>query len=116
MNEDERYRRAKARVEQLVGFYSHAGVYALVNGMLFIINILTSPGDPWFFWPLMGWGIGLAAHGFGVFVAEGPLDKDWQERKIREFAGHDREYPHPRSATDRDQGRSLERPWPDLGN
>ena len=114
MNEDERYRRAKARVEQLVGVYSHAGVYALVNGMLFIINMLTSPGDPWFFWPLMGWGIGLAAHGFGVFVAEGPLGKDWQERRIRALVHEEWEGRPLQVASGRGQDQPKEQYWPDL--
>jgi len=30
--------------------------------MLITINVLYSPGEIWFFFPLLGWGIGLASH------------------------------------------------------
>ncbi len=116
MNDDERYRRAKARIEQLVGFYSHAGAYVLVNGMLFIINMLTSPSDLWFFWPLLGWGIGLASHALGVFVAEGPSSKNWQERKIRALMDEDRAVRPIPAASGRDQDQPKEQYWPDLSS
>jgi len=34
-------------------------LFILVNTMLFIINILTTPGYLWFIYPLLGWGIPL---------------------------------------------------------
>ncbi|MFW5991030.1 MAG: 2TM domain-containing protein [Candidatus Nanoarchaeia archaeon] len=40
-------------------------VYILVNTMLITINILYSPGEIWFFFPLLGWGIGLVSHYVG---------------------------------------------------
>ncbi len=43
-------------------FLVHLVVYVLVNIMLMIINLLYSPGDIWFFYPLIGWGIGITAH------------------------------------------------------
>ncbi len=82
-NEDRIYQRAKARVEALRGFYIHAMVYVTVNLGLFAINMLTSRDSLWFYWPLLGWGIGLAINGLVVF-AGGLLGGDWEERKIRE--------------------------------
>ena len=52
MDEQARYEKAKKRVEELKGFYSHLGVYLLVNTALFLINIVTSRDHFWFFWPL----------------------------------------------------------------
>lgn len=49
------------------GFIVHAYVYVGVNIMLFILNIVDTPHKLWFIWPLAGWGIGLAVHGFLVF-------------------------------------------------
>lgn len=85
MNEQERYEKAKKRVEELKGFYTHFFIYLLVNLMLFIINILTSPGQFWFYWPLFGWGIGLLIHALTVFVFSGLFGKEWEERKIRKI-------------------------------
>jgi hypothetical protein len=50
-------------VEQCrAGLLIHAVVYAAVNVLLIVVNALTWSGYPWFVYPLLGWGIGLAAH------------------------------------------------------
>lgn len=85
MNEEERYQRARKQVEEIKSFYSHLAVYAIINTALFILNLLTSPGSLWFYWPLLGWGIGLASHAFSVFGSKIILGKNWEERKIREI-------------------------------
>jgi hypothetical protein len=41
-------------------------VYLAVNALLIVINLATTPGKYWFYWPLLGWGIGIAGHAFGV--------------------------------------------------
>ena len=48
-------------------FRSHVTSYLLVMTMLVIIWALTSPGGYfWPVWPMLGWGIGLAAHGLAA--------------------------------------------------
>jgi 2TM domain len=91
MDQDQQsYQRAHARVQALKGFYIHATVFVLVNIGLFIINLLTG-GGWWFYWPLIGWGIGLGAHALGVFGFGGrPWGREWEERKTREFMDQDR--------------------------
>ena len=83
--EQEVYERAKKRVEELKAFYSHLFVYLAVNAGLFLLNIITSPRHLWFYWPLIGWGIGLSIHGLSVFGTQRLLGKDWEDRKIREI-------------------------------
>ena len=68
MKDQEVLQRIEKRVEEKLGFYTHLAVYILVNGLLIAINLMTSPGTYWFFWPLIGWGIGLLFHGLGVLV------------------------------------------------
>jgi hypothetical protein len=90
MNQQEmKYQKAKERVEAIKGFYIHLTVYVVVNLILFSINMITSPGSLWFFWPLMGWGIGFAFHALSVFVfcpgVGTGLGADWEERKINEY-------------------------------
>jgi hypothetical protein len=89
--EQQRYERARARVQEIRGFYIHATVYVLVNIGLFVINLLVG-GAWWFYWPLLGWGIGLVAHAVGVFVfgGRGPWGEDWEERKTREMMDSER--------------------------
>lgn len=89
MDQAQRYEEARRRVEDLKGFYVHAVVYVLVNIMLFSVDFLT-PGGFWFFWPLLGWGIGLGVHAANTFVLGGTMGWDWEERKIRDLMDRDR--------------------------
>lgn len=50
------------RREAWRGFLAHLGPYVMVIGGLGVINLLTGGGYPWFLWPAIGWGIGLAFH------------------------------------------------------
>jgi len=59
-------------------------VYVIVNVVSVIINLVTSPGVLWFYWPILGWGIGLFFHGMSVFVFSKFPGKQWEERKIKE--------------------------------
>jgi hypothetical protein len=84
MIEQQRYEEAKRRVKQLSVFYQHLVVYILVNAGLAVINLTSNPDEIWFTYPLLGWGIGIAAHGLTVFLGEG-WAKSWEERKIRKL-------------------------------
>lgn len=89
-DDDARYRQVKERVEALKGFYAHLAVYAIVILGLFLINLATDGADWWFYWPLLGWGAGVAIHAAVVFGIEGPLGRAWEERKVRELMERDR--------------------------
>jgi hypothetical protein len=52
------------------GFGIHCFVYIAVNALLLVVNLRYSPGYYWFWFPLLGWGLGLAAHGVGVFYRQ----------------------------------------------
>src|SRR5688572_2968006 len=55
---DLRRRREQERRE----LRDHVRTYLAVNLLLVVIWALTGAGGAWFIWPLLGWGIGLAAH------------------------------------------------------
>jgi len=48
------------------GFFYHFSSYVIVNVILIAVNLLTTPDKLWFYWPLLGWGIGILAHGLAV--------------------------------------------------
>lgn len=48
------------------GFRVHLVVYLCVNAFLIILNLLGNSQHLWFYWPLLGWGIGLLAHAAAV--------------------------------------------------
>jgi hypothetical protein len=88
--EQQRYQRARERVQALKGFYTHATAFILVNIGLFVINLLTG-GGWWFYWPLIFWGIGLGIHALNVFGLGSRFGQDWEERKTRELMDKDQE-------------------------
>ncbi|MCG2793882.1 MAG: 2TM domain-containing protein [Weeksellaceae bacterium] len=75
------YERAVKRVKELKGFYGNLISYCIIIPFLVIINLLTSPREIWFYWPMLGWGIGLLAHGMSVFA----IGKNWEEKEIQKI-------------------------------
>lgn len=88
---DQAYQRARRQVRRLRGFYSHALVYAAVNVGLAGINLASSPETIWFVYPLLGWGLGLAAHAASVYALPRWLGQEWEARKIRELMQREEE-------------------------
>ncbi|GAB89868.1 2TM domain-containing protein [Gordonia rhizosphera] len=79
---DAERREAIERIRARRGFWVHLTVYLVVNAGLVLIWYLGSGGYFWPVWPLLGWGIGLAAHGFGVFVGVSPPSEERIQREI----------------------------------
>lgn len=92
-NRNNKYIKAKKRVEELKGFYKHFAVYVIINGFLIgrRIYLDISYGDSFleaftelsnyrlFFW----WGVGLAIHWVSTYRYKF-FGKNWEERKIKE--------------------------------
>jgi hypothetical protein len=68
MENTKAYQKAKKKVEERLGFKVHLTVYLVVNAILITVNLINSPDNLWFIWPLMGWTIGIFWHAMGVFV------------------------------------------------
>lgn len=66
LSEEDMLRRARRRAKAETGFYSHLVSYLGVIALLALINLMTTR-YPWFLWPAMGWGFGVASHWMGVF-------------------------------------------------
>ena len=90
-NDFERYQLAQKQVENIKGFYGHLVSFIFVIFFLVVINLKYSPKYLWFFWPMLGWGIGLLFHGLKVFNITPFLGKDWEERKIKEFMDREKQ-------------------------
>jgi len=76
-----RYEQAQRRVRQKRNFYRSLMSYISVNLLLFLINLFTSPGQWWFYWPLFGWGIAMLLQAWSVFAPK--FDNDWEARQIQ---------------------------------
>ena len=96
-NEQNKYARAKKRVERIKGFYIHATIYTVINTFI-LVNIFIQNGHNgqgfWqieHFFTLFFWGIGLLFHGLRVFGLNPFFNKDWEKRQIEKYIEKDRE-------------------------
>lgn len=81
IKEDNAYFRAKQRVKELKEFYGNLISYCVVIPLLIFINYRTYWEFKWFWFPMLGWGLGLTLHAFSVFG----YSARWEEKKIREY-------------------------------
>lgn len=79
-NEELAYAKAKERVEKIRKFYKNLVSYCIVIPFLIFINYKTS-SEQWFWFPMIGWGMGLVFQAFNVFG----YGKEWEDRKIEEL-------------------------------
>ncbi len=79
----EEYKKAYREIrkeEEKRDFLVHLVIYIIINTMLIVVNLLHSPKEIWFFYPLLGWGIGITMHYlFGVYW----LEKTLKEREAK---------------------------------
>lgn len=54
------------------GFFIHLFIYLTVNALFITVNLLYMPSYYWFLWPLLAWGLVLAAHAYVVFYRRRP--------------------------------------------
>jgi sensor histidine kinase YesM len=84
------YLKAQKRVEDLKGFYGNLTMYVIIISGLAILNLVTYPKYLWFFYPAIGWGIGVVIHGMSVFNYMPFLGSNWEEKKIQELLDKDK--------------------------
>ncbi|MFY1048161.1 2TM domain-containing protein [Chryseobacterium sp. GP-SGM7] len=89
-DEDKAYERARKRVKEIKGFYANLASYCIIIPFLIFINLYTQNKYHWFWWPLLGWGIGVASHAFQVFG----IGESWQEKKIQEIMNKQKNKDH----------------------
>ncbi|MBI3451477.1 MAG: 2TM domain-containing protein [Rhodospirillales bacterium] len=54
--------RLARRRRRLRGFRGHLIGYFVVMAVLVAINMILTPENPWFTWPMVAWGAPLAIH------------------------------------------------------
>lgn len=75
-------RMAARRTDAKLGFRAHLMAYLIVNAGLVAINLTTTPDHLWFGWAMVGWGVGLFAHGAAVYGWLGADRERMIEREI----------------------------------
>ena len=79
------YISARKRLDKLKDFYGSLVAYVIVIPFLVFINLRTFSGVHWFWFPMLGWGIGLAFQAYEVYGKDKYFGKSWEDKKIREF-------------------------------
>lgn len=84
--ETTRYLKAVEQVEEIKGFYVGLMAYVIViPGLAYIYYTYTPNTIQWFWFPAIGWGIGMIFHALKAFNLNPFLDRNWEERKLKEF-------------------------------
>jgi hypothetical protein len=86
---DDSYLRARKHVDDLKEFYYGIVSYFIVIPFLIYINYKTYWGFQWFWFPMIGWGIGIIINAFKVYVSDGIFGRNWEERKLKQYMGED---------------------------
>jgi len=80
------YENARKRLENLKGLYWSVFAYIIVIPFLIFINFKTSWHEhKWFFYPMLGWGVGIAFQAYEVYGKDKYFGKSWENRKLEEF-------------------------------
>ncbi len=70
-------------------FLIHLAAYVIVTALLAAINLWFAPEKLWFIWVLLGWGIGVAAHGLALLLRRTHRrERIFSDPKTRAFTVH----------------------------
>lgn len=86
LDKENKYIRAKERVEKLKKFYGKLGTYLFFTAFLAGINYYTNQWrNMWFLWVAVFWGISILIEAGKTFGIAAMLGNNWEERKIKEM-------------------------------
>jgi hypothetical protein len=83
-NDDERAN-ARRLVRQKRIFYTIVGIYLSLGIMWFAIDALDDSSGYWFYWPMLGTGLGVVVTGIVLFGLGGFLGADWERRQVEKY-------------------------------
>ena len=74
---------ALGRLKKQSDFWLHLMIYLMVNGFLVVIWAMTGVPFFWPVFPIFGWGIGVAANAWDVFLRPEPTEAQLQREMAR---------------------------------
>lgn len=96
-SEQEKYEKAKKRVQEIKGFYVHLFIYLAVNAAILgvLFTVTRQNGESFWqihhFFTLFFWGLGLFFHALHTFDLNPFFGRNWEERQIRKYMEQDKE-------------------------
>lgn len=87
-DEKVRIQKARKKVKEIKGFYTHFIIYLIINIFSLIMHAFDlKEGESFFEWDTfmmpLGWGVGVFFHWYGTFKPGVTIVKEWEERKIQ---------------------------------
>lgn len=75
------------QVKDIKDFYTHLIQFVLTISGLTVLNYIVSPGNYWVVWVILGWGIGVVAHGLSVFEFFNLFGVEWEKKQVEKRLG-----------------------------
>lgn len=74
-------KQARARVRQVKYFYIHLGFYLMTAIAVILLSLVVGNENVAYIAAVV-WGLAVFLHGFIVFVVNGELMRQWEERRV----------------------------------
>lgn len=87
MYDEKLYHRAERRVDEKIKFYNKVFRYIFINSILFIVNLIFTPGIWWCSAVMLFWGIGILVRFGNVFILYNHFDEDYRDMMIEKEMG-----------------------------
>lgn len=84
-NQNTRRDEARRWVRRKRIFYSVVGIYLALSLMWFAIDLLDDSSGFWFYWPMLGTGLGVVVTGVVLGGLGGLFGMDWERREIERY-------------------------------
>jgi hypothetical protein len=82
---DEVRQEARRWVRRKRLFYSLLALWLVLSAMWFAIDILGDSRLDWFWWPMLGMGLGVVVTGIFLLGVGGLMGPDWERRQIDRY-------------------------------
>jgi hypothetical protein len=82
---DEALEEARRHVRRKRIFYSVLGIWLALSLMWFLIDLSDDSSSYWFYWPMLGTGIGVAITGIVLLGVGGLFGADWEQREVDKY-------------------------------
>jgi 2TM domain len=90
---DEALEEARRHVRRKRIFYSVLGIWLALSLMWFLIDLSDDSSSYWFYWPMLGTGIGVAITGIVLLGVGGLFGADWEQREVDKYLRRRRNAP-----------------------
>jgi hypothetical protein len=74
-------------------FYTIVGIYLCLSVMWFAIDLLDDSSGYWFYWPMLGTGLGVVVTGVVLGGVGGVFGADWERRQVEKYIGQQDDQP-----------------------